>query len=391
MIAVEKLDRVVDDSIRYVESKGYRSFDVFDALTNPLVDRTTRGRPLLRRIAIQLNAKSPVNFRGLGMKSLVHTKTLSDMLSAYSMMFKDSHDESYLFKAERMLDALLERRIQTPNGIGWGLNFPYTTRFVDAGIDTPNLYNTVNSLSSILDYYEVNPDKSLNSLVASVVSFIRKDLGIVYGRPDLAWISYYPNQKHPTYNVNALAAFSFVKANLLLKEESVDDLLIRALLNTIKEYQNKDGSWYYALSGKGRWVDGYHSGFILESLSFILHSFNDRYGLRAAVENGFEYYRHNLFTSDFAPCYFPKRQFPLESQNSAQAIQTVANCSRYLNLNETEWLSALITRVLDRLYDSCGYFYHKEDRWFRYKHIYFRWSQTPMIVALLFARRYFQN
>lgn len=319
------------------------------------------------------------------MERLVHTKTISDMLSIYSLRYSHMQDVAVAEKAREMLRLLLDRRIETEKGTGWGLNFPYATRFIDADTRTPNLYNTVNSLSSILDFYSVWPDGSIKSIAMSVADFILNDLGLVAEPDGCAWIRYYPGQRHPTFNVNALAAACFVKANLLLGQEVVSESIIHGLIDTLKKYQNPDGSWYYAVSDKGRWVDGFHTGFILESLAFVSFSAGERCRLQEVVTKALEFYRRMLFTSDGFPCYYPGHKYPVESQNSAQAIQTLANCSRFLGLSQKDDLRLLVDNVLHSLYHPDGYFYYKKGRYLTFKQVYLRWSQTPMILALIYA------
>jgi polysaccharide biosynthesis protein VpsJ len=384
------LSEIINESILYVEKNDYKSFDIFDALTNPFLDTVTRKTPLFRRIAIQVNAKSPLNFRFIGMKRMVHTKTLSDMLSIYSMLFREAGDHKYLARADSMCSMLGERKISSSNGSGWGLNFPYATRFVDASVDTPNLYNTINCLNSLIDYFEVTSNDQVELLITDCVNFIIKDFGIISGENGDAWIRYYPGQSHPTYNVNALTIAAFCRVNKTLGHELVGRALISSLLANIIKNQNADGSWFYALSNKGEWVDGFHTGFILESLA-VVHSLDgDKYDVAESIKRGTRYYIDNLFSNEQYPEYYPKKKYPIESQNCAQAIQTLANIDSS-NINDSGLLSKVVENVTASLYDPNGYFIHKVGKFYKNKHIYFRWSQTPMIKALLHAKEYLER
>ncbi len=388
---INDLNKIIDDSIAFVEGQYYKSFDILDSLTNPFINKITKDSELIRRIAIQINARLPVSIRMIGMKSMMHTKTLSDFLSIYSLQYSRTQDDIYLKKAQNILEELLLIKIKTYSGIGWGLNFPYTTRFVNAGISTPNLYNTVNSLNAILDYYNLIHDSKIKNQIRTIISFVINDLGITNIDDDLAWISYFPNQKHATFNVNAMAAASFVRTNYVLDEELVKKETIIRLTKFIVKHQNSNGSWYYALSDNGKWIDGFHTGFILESLATIQSFYSNVPGLYSSLLSGYNYFISNLFTDDFWPSYYPKTKYPIESQNCAQAIQTIANISSVLKMNNREKLKKIIENVISVLYNKKGYFYYKKSKNLTYKQIYFRWSQSPMVLSLIHATKFLNS
>jgi len=99
-----KLRTIIQNSIEFVEKEEYLSFDPFDALTSPIIERITANNAISRRIATQLNARLLLSFRFLGMKRMMHTKTISDMPSAYSLLANHSGEEEHLLKAAKMRD-----------------------------------------------------------------------------------------------------------------------------------------------------------------------------------------------------------------------------------------------------------------------------------------------
>lgn len=371
--------------INYIEVNEYKSFDVFDALNSTPLNRILKNKIFLRRVAIQLNAKSPINMRPLiGVKKMVHTKTLSDLLSAYTMMYKRTKDDQYKTKAFEMFEALWERRIIIEKGFGWGLNFPYSTRFTNADKQTPNLYNTINATHSIIDFYEEFHSIEINEIIDQVLFFILEYLGIVEENETTSWLRYYPKQTGmPTPNVNATSASLFVRINSLV-ENRIDPILISKLLNFVKNSQNSDGSWYYTTTPNGQWIDGFHTGFILESLALI--KFNTQmYDINEMLDKGVKFFLSDLIDANNIPKYFHTNTYPIESQNCAQCIQTLAKLIIYCDKNLEKQLNETIVVVKENLYDKKGYFYHKKGRFIKNKHYYARWSQTPMILSFLFS------
>lgn len=380
-----KEESIIADCVNFTDQRDYISYDVFDAMNSNFLSKITGNNVFLKRVAIQLNAKSPINFRPLlGVKKMVHTKTLSDFLSIYSHLYTITKDENYKIKAHEIYNQLWERRIKIDNGFGWGLNFHYSTRFTNASKSTPNLYNTLNATHSIIDFYQVFKSIELKDVLDGVLDFILNYLGVVEESETISWLRYYPKQTGmPTPNVNATSASLFVRINSIY-ENKIDDSLIVKLLNFVKVNQNKDGSWYYTTNEKGRWIDGFHTGFVLESLSLI-KKLDSKYDIDKCLDLGVDFFIKNLISEDFIPKYFDNKTYPIESQNCAQCIQTLSKLILYNNYNLNDLLEKVIKVVLDNLYDKEGYFYHKKTKNSTYKHYYGRWSQSPMILSLIYA------
>lgn len=378
---------IIENAINFVEKQKYLSFDLFDALLSPLIDKLTEQNVLIRRLAIQINRRMPFNFRPLfGISKKIHTKTISDMLSIYSLLYNNHNQKVNLDKARLMYDWLIERKITFDEGVSWGLNFPYTTRFTNASHETPNLFNTLNSANALIDYYDIIQDSSVEKNISKVISFMYNNLGILYVKDSMAWFRYYPNQTIPNFNVNAAAASFFVRVNETFKNIIIPQTDISKLLTFLELYQNSDGSWYYAASKDGQWIDGFHSGYIIESLAYI-KSASNQYDVDDMLTKGVNFYINNLFSKDGTPKYYHNRLYPIESQNCAQATQTLAKLYLYIKLDTKDLLNKVIFHTLRYLYNPSGYFYYKKEKYFTNKIFYMRWSQTPMILALLYAKK----
>lgn len=379
------IDEVISKSEAYIANCHYLSYDPFDALTNKVINFTTKASPLLRRIANQVNSKSPIDIHWLGMVKMVHTKTISDLLWFNAIRDNSPEKEE---KVNSFFNWLLS--IRNENGYGWGLNFPYTSRFINASEQMPNLYNTVNSGIAICYAFEhLNQKNSQKAkeVIRGIIDFMDSNLGYV-DEGDRGWYLYYPGQKYPTYNVNALALYflTFVKS-LNLEEAKVDESKLTSLVNLLCGEQQENGSWFYSRSAKGNWVDGFHTGFILESLAFALKEGIKSKSLEESLKKGWGFFVEKMFTEEGFPKYFlESNKYPIEAQNCAQAIQTLANFRNWLNWNEDELLEKVIRQTMFNLYSDRGFFYHKKTKYFTYKMSYIRWSITPMMLALTYAK-----
>jgi hypothetical protein len=377
------ITEVIENCEQYIRKRDYRSYDPFDALTNKYLNLLTKKSDFLRRLAIQINSKSPVDLHWTGMKQMVHTKTLSDLLWYHAVNTQSSAEKvDYFFK--------WLMKSKSAKGCGWGLNFPYTSRFINADASMPNLYNTINSGIAIC--YATDRLNAANKALAvkavnSIVNFLENELGYVCEQTK-GWYSYYPGQKYPTYNVNALTLYFFTlgKSKGLFSHPQIGNR-INALIELICSEQQPDGSWHYSRSEKGGWVDGFHTGFILESLAVAYKCGYESDKLRNALQKGWEFFQNVMFTPEGYPKYFADSdKYPIEAQNCAQAIQTLANIGKWLGWENKPLLEKVITLTMDNLYDKRGFFYHKKTQYITYKMPYLRWSVTPMMLALYYAK-----
>lgn len=374
---------IVLKSINHIELMDYKSFDLFDALTCHWINKISNKSNLLRRIIIQTNAKSPINLHWLGMSKRVHTKLISDLLLIYSL----THS---IDKAKHIYKIILDQKCKVSN-TAWGLNFPYTSRFINAEDNTPNIYNTTTVGIAICEIYKL--DKSGKEEYINQLQSIVNSLFQVFSFNDESnkgWFSYYPGQTSPTYNVNALAAYFLCKVNYSTKTLFAPVDTINKLINLLIEEQNPDGSWYYSRSGKGKWIDGFHTGFIIESLAYVYSHGYTSAELNKTLIRAWNYYIQNLFTVDGTPKYFnTSSKYPIESQNCAQAIQTLSLVGLWLGWHQRDLLENVINNTVYNLYNVKGYFYYKKTKYYTYKQSYLRWSTSPMLVALTYAHNYF--
>lgn len=377
-----RIEDVISKSISHIEAMEYRSFDLFDTLTCSWIDKATSKSDLVRRIAIQINSKSPIDLHWLGMRKMIHTKLISDLLWTYSLNYS-------VKKALPIYTKLTDLKIKGHESV-WGLNFPYTSRFINSKANTPNIYNTATTGLAICEFCNLNNSK--NEELRTQIESIVYSLFHVFAFTDegsKGWVTYYPGQKSPTYNVNALTAYFLCKANKTLDKKCANDVVIQKLINLLIEEQNTDGSWYYSRSEIGKWIDGFHTGFIIESLAYVYSHGFESVTLKNTLNKAWNYYITNLFTTEGYPKYYNiSNKFPIEAQNCAQAIQTLSLTGLWLGWHKKELLEKVISKSIDDLYNSKGYFFYKKTKYFTYKQSYLRWSTAPMLVALSYANKY---
>lgn len=378
---IEKLlQSTISDALEKVVETQYLSYDPFDALVSPLLNRISQHSNFLKRVFVKVNKESPYNFRKiLGIQKRVYANGISHVISARVLLKKAGwkpFDEETLRKE---IDIMLSLAIRRETGRAWGLNYPYASRFVNADSSTPNLFTTLNCSTALLDAYSIIKDDRFVGLAEEAASFVIKELGYVIEEPVL-WFRYYPQQQIPIYNVNALVAGFFSDLFFYTRKEFYEDYARKAA-DFVCQHQNSDGSWYYARHSEGEWIDGFHSGYVLEGLLRVFKLFPSLQ-LEMCLKKGLQYYTHNFFTKNFVPKYYHYTLWPLDAQNCAQALQTLV----------------IMTDIDQACFDmACKVFlvvrdllYCEKEKYFicsRRKHVVnslysLRWSQAPMLLAM---------
>ncbi len=323
------------------ERLDWSSYDPYDFLLSPYLCWLQRASPLGARISIQVGKSSGAPSRQiLGIRPHQEAKTLSDYISAAVILARANvaWASSYV---DLLLDLLDKRAIVTPQGKGWGLEFPYTSRYVNAPARTPNAYQTVYTIHALLDAYE----KTGNSLgvqsAAEGCRFIREGLGdFEYG--GRRWFYYWPARQIPAPNVQALIASAFARSGPILGDTELSRLADRCA-EVVISAQRMDGSWPYSEDGRANFVDGFHTGFILQGLAEYLR-YRDLANpdVLNSLDRGLRFFREHLVTQDKLPRYFADGPVSLDGQNFAQCIQTLTVCAqnqRDLEIARSMWMS----------------------------------------------------
>lgn len=369
---------------RHFEKNKLKSFDPYDGLNTPLRKLFFRIR-LLERVWLQFIRLLPINIRSfVGIKKIVHLKTVSDLLTASSILYGKTTNEKYFINADKYFSLLEKMDLKQNHGIGWGLRFYFTTRFVQANENSANLFNTINVLNSLLDYYNINKQNSneekcarIEKLINFGIDFIEKELGYNETDTTIYW-NYWEGLKSPVYNVNALMV-GFLSRYQKIFNISKFDKHINKTIEFLKQGQNRDGSWHYSADSKAEFIDGFHTGYILEGL--ILAKLNGISFEEKFFKNGTQYFIENFITKDSLPKYYNHSLHPIDGQNFAQIIQTLCYLTK-LDLSD-KYLTKKVFEITDEvLWNEKGYYNYMKTKYFNYKTAMDRWVNAPMYLAL---------
>ena len=326
--AVAELADSARTLLRLAEALDWRSYDPYDLLLARPLRGLPRRSPLLARVAVQAGRRlGAAPRRLLGIAPHEEAKVLADFLSASVMLAEAgaSWAEAYV---PPLVERLLARSFPTPSGRGWGIEFPYASRFVSVPARTPNIYSVTNAVHALLDAYRITRDRRSLSAAMEGIQFIVRDLGY-HERGGRVWLRYWPGSDDRIVNVQALGAGVLARAAAAWGDGSCAALAGRAAA-TVVAVQRRDGSWRYSEDGRADFVDGFHTGFTLQGLTEYLANrpAADATHVREALEAGLAFFRRRLVTPGGLPLDFAGGRTTTDGQTAAQCVQTLAVCGQ---------------------------------------------------------------
>jgi len=377
----------------WLEDVQFASYDPYDALTAGLPWSLARHNRFAARVLTQIVKTSPWNLRpALGIRKRVLSKTWSDLASA-ALLRRRLGDPRAAAEAAAFFARLRAEVVSGYSGACWALATPYMTRFTTSPGGDGNVFWTINGAVAYLEAYELDGRADDLAMARSAVDFIRKDLGLVDEGDGGLWLRYFAGHEACVYNVTALGGALFRRVAHYTGEADLAQQGARALRFVIRN-QNADGSWNYARGPQGAWVDGFHTGYVLEALLQAALWDADP-SASAALERGTAFYRRALFDPDSVPRYSVRSRFPVDVQNCAQAIQTLSRLA-WIDPGALEHAEYVTRAVLKQLWvpardgSERGWFAAWRGRRGVNRVPLVRWGQAPMVLALdslLAARR----
>jgi polysaccharide biosynthesis protein VpsJ len=359
--------RQLADAARHVFELGerldWKSYDPYDVLLSP-VGRIAERAPLGARVLLQLGKRSGANLRQvLRVPRHEEPKALADFLLAASMLAQAGEEWAAPY-TETLAERLVGMATRTSEGYGWGINFPWVSRFGVMAAGEPNIYTTTVACQALLDAHELTGRASSLQGALDGTRFICDCLGtfVHRGRP---WLRYSAGSTSPIVNIQASSAALFARVHRLRPDERLLDLADAAADVTVS-VQRPDGSWPYADDGRGDFVDGFHTGFTLQGLRQYDGLRGDGgVSVAAAVESGFTYFKHHLLTDEGRPRGFADGSASSDGQTVAQAIQTLvaSGDADDLALAGDVWRAMLASGRLERPFPAL------------------RWTLGPFVVA----------
>jgi len=364
----------------WLEANNYEAYDPFDGLSSRPLRFLTFNRKFPQQVLQQAVRRFPINVRPLlGIPRKRSTKGMGFLTRAFIRMHQATGDEIWADRARSATAWLLEHKSVGYSGACWGNHFDYRSRGFYLPKGVPTVVWTSLIAHAFLDAHEHFGDDQYLAVADSACRHIIQDLGNKIDGETVC-IDYIPLVSTQVHNANTLAA-SLLARTYSFTGTAAYKILARKAIAYTAQHQNKDGSWYYAQKPDNRWIDSFHTAYVLDCFKCYAEGTGDN-TFEAVLSRGYEYWKETFFLEDGTPKYYHNKAMPLDIQCSSQAIDTLV----YFNDTDPHNLGLackIAAWTIQHMQDPSGYFYYR-----RYserivnKTPTLHWGQATMFSAL---------
>jgi hypothetical protein len=354
---------------------GPDPYEGLNAHRAPLIRRSAYGR----RVLVQVVKRSPIDLRRpLAITPEDNAAGVAALVSAYARD-RTLPAEDRRPKLARMLERLQRLRLRAFERPCWGYHFDVETRVFFYPRTRPNTIATAFAGHALLDAYEATGDAQLLEQAAGVGDFFLEDIGTTE-TPAGSYFGYFIGDRTPIHNANMLVCGLLARLTGHASNPRLAGACAGALRFCI-EHQRANGSWPYGETAGLEWVDGFHTGYVLDALLECERAgVGD--GVSDAIDRGLAYYRDHLFLEDGTPKYYDTGVYPIDSQCVAQGIQTFARATTQGRDHSADaWRVFFFAQRAMRRRD--GAFVFQRRRYWTNRTPHIRWTEAPMFLALV--------
>jgi hypothetical protein len=368
--------RALDGAMRAVE---YRGWEFDDMLASNTVRRLTFGSLLLRRVAIQVGERSPVNVRPLvRVPKLQSTKANGFFARGYLRAFRATKERMWLERAQERLEVLLETRSPGP-GLCWGNDFDFASRagFFPRGVPTVVWTALIGEAFALAR--ETTGEERYGGAVVGTGDFVLQGLPR-HEEASGVCLGYTPELVPLVHNSNLLGAVTLLRAWRLDGDERKLRLAERSVAWSLS-HQRSDGSWAYGVGAEYDWVDNFHTAYVIDCLGTARELAGDELVPESAIERSLRHWQRTFFLPDGTARYYADRTYPLDIQCAAQAIETLARRSAG-DPASAELLRRVLPWTITTFCRADGTFDYRRGRFLRIPLVSLHWGQATMLSAL---------
>jgi hypothetical protein len=221
---------------------------------------------------------------------------------AFLNLYEITGEQAHMEMAEVLGQALLASSAPGYHGHCWGYPFDWRQNTGLWKKNTPFITGTPYCYELFGKLYDLTKEERHLDACRSIAKFVDQDLHDTPTSPTATACSYSPIDHGLVLNTSAYRAMVlFDAANRLDKREYA--VTATGNLNFILQNQRADGSWLYSLDEGERFVDHFHTCFVLKNLWKINQRLQSP-DVTEAVRKGFAYYERELFTNEGLPKQF---------------------------------------------------------------------------------------
>lgn len=379
------MDEVIESSFlelkKYCEKENFKGWDPYDGLNSKIFKLLKLHKVKFFRLAwIQFFKRSPLNLRKFMLvEKGYNPKGLGLFLTAYCNMYKNNKHEEYLKIIRFLADKIIETKTEGYSGSCWGYNFDWQSRLEFMPDKTPTVVATSFASYGMMDAYDATGDiKYLDEAISSC-EFVLNDLNRTYTEHGFIF-SYSPLDNMQVYNASLLGSRLLSRVYSYTNEKKLIEAAQKSV-NACCAIQREDGAWRFGADKIQTWVDSFHTGYKLESISEYQKYSGDK-SYSDNIERGTKYYIENFFLEDGTPKYYDRKVNPIDIHCPAEFVASIYRLGIFDTHKET--IEKTLTWTIENMQDKKGYFYYQINNGVPSKIPYMRWAQAWMLYGMSF-------
>jgi hypothetical protein len=374
------LEKILNSILKlesYIVSEDYKGYDPYDSLMSPLFKLPVLNSNKLLRFGFQqVFRRIPFNTRKIfRIKKGLNPVTLGLCIQAYtylSFVFP-AKKMFYLSEIDKLVIKLTELKSEGFSGACWGYDFDWEARYARIPASYPTVVATGMITNSLFTNYRLLNNKKSLDLCIDAANFVIKDLYKSYDGEKFCY-SYSPGDKQKVFNATMKGARLLSQVYSVTKDENLY-IEAKKTIGYVLDNQKENGSWSYAKGDARKWVDNFHTGYVLDALDDFIR-FTDSKKYLIHLEKGYGFYEKSFFQDNEIPKYYENKLYPIDATAVAQSVMTLARFGNSeLAIKIAEW-------SIGNLVSSTGYFYFQKNKFYKNKISYMRWVNAWMFTAL---------
>ena len=260
------------------------------------------------------------------------------------------------------------------HGNCWGYDFPWEARYATIPAYKPTVVATGIITNGLYELSQATDDQQAAEMVADAARFVISDLNRQTETDGSFCFSYSPFDKEMVFNASMKGVRLLSQAFAITGNSEYISTAAQAV-QWVMKYQQKDGAWIYSKRETGKWVDNYHTGYILDCLdTYIQLSGDNRY--ISNLQNGLAYYTSNFITAEGQPKFYNQEVYPIDCTSAGQTLLTLV---RFKKTEEAIHVANWMSRHMQ---DEKGYFYFRKYKSHTEKTNFMRWSNAWMLAGM---------
>ncbi|MGH9471617.1 MAG: hypothetical protein ACRD2H_09225 [Terriglobales bacterium] len=370
LAAMDRLQAWLDTA----ELRGYEPFDGLSSRLRPLA-RTSYSR----RMLVQLFKRSRVNLRPLlGVPRCHSTKAMGYLARACLRRYRAAEGPAWLQRAADLLRWLTDHASAGYHGPCWGNSFDYETRLFYLPAGAPTVVWSALIGQAFVDAFELTGESRYLDVARGICEFFLRDIPL-QAAPAGACFSYVTFTPVQVHNANCLVAGLLARVYRHGAEPVLAERAAQALEFTAAA-QHPDGGWDYGPAPNLRWIDNWHTGYVLDSFLDFEQSTGDA-RFQATMRRGWDFYWNHFFTPDALARHYWRQTYPIDIQCVAQSIETLCRFAHW-EPDAVGRARQVALVALAQMQDPSGYFYFQRGRYWVNRTPYLHWGQATMMCAL---------